>query len=73
MPRPRSLDEVRGSILTKLSALARVREREQLASGWSRDEEGRMIPPGWVRADGGAGSGGPEDGRPGEGGAEDAH
>ena len=49
-PRPRSLDEVRDSILTKLEAIGRHREREQLAEGWSKAEDGTMIPPGWVRA-----------------------
>lgn len=56
VPAPRRIEDVRESILGKLSAMARHREKEQLAQGWSRDEEGRMIPPGWVRA---AGSGGP--------------
>lgn len=34
----------------KLKAFGRRREGERLAQGWSKDEEGRMIPPGWVRA-----------------------
>lgn len=49
-PRPRTLDEVRDSILRKLEALDRHGEDERLEQGWSRDEEGNMIPPGWVRA-----------------------
>jgi hypothetical protein len=47
--RPRSLDEVRDSILTKLGAIARRRDGERLASGWVQDEAGNWIPPGWVR------------------------
>lgn len=47
--RPRSLDEVRESILTKLSALARRRDSERLDEGWTQDEAGNWIPPGWVR------------------------
>lgn len=49
--RPRSLDEMRDSIIKKLSAIARVRDAAKLASGWTRDEEGNWIPPGWVRRD----------------------
>lgn len=47
--RRRSLDEVHESILGKLSAIARVRDKEKLAKGWVQDEEGNWIPPGWVR------------------------
>jgi len=47
VPRPRTLEDSRASILRKLDALARHTEREQLAQGWSRDETNdRMIPPG---------------------------
>lgn len=49
--RPRSLAEVHGSILKKLSAIARVRDSEKIASGWVQDEAGNWIPPGWVRKD----------------------
>ena len=49
--RPRSLDEMRGSIFKKLSAIARVRDSEKRASGWTQDEDGNWIPPGWVRKD----------------------
>ena len=49
--RRRSLGEVQESILGKLSAIARARDAEKLAQGWVQDEEGRWIPPGWVRKD----------------------
>jgi Ni/Co efflux regulator RcnB len=49
--RPRSLAEVHESILSKLSAIARVRDAGRLAEGWVRDEEGNWIPPGWARKD----------------------
>lgn len=49
MPPEPSIEEVRDTVLTRIAALRRHREREQLANGWSKDEEGRMIPPGWVR------------------------
>jgi len=49
--RPRSLDEMRDSILKKLSAIARVRDSDKLAKGWVEDEEGNWIPPGWARRD----------------------
>lgn len=48
--RPRSLAEVQENILKKLSAIARHRHSEKLASGWVEDEEGNWIPPGWVRS-----------------------
>ena len=38
------------SILRKLEALDRHEHPRMLAEGWTGDEEGRMIPPGWVRA-----------------------
>lgn len=46
--RPRSLDEVRASILRKLGNIARHREPALLEAGWTRTRDGRMIPPGWV-------------------------
>ncbi len=57
LPRPRSPEEVKQSILRKLEAIARHDRRKKLDEGWSQDEEGRMIPPGWVRRDGGGGAG----------------
>ena len=50
--RPRTLDEVGGSILRKLEAIKQHHDSEQLAENWSRDEATDvMIPPGRVRAD----------------------
>ena len=46
---PRSLDEVKDSILRKLGAIHRHDRAQKLEAGWSEDEEGRLIPPGWVR------------------------
>lgn len=48
--RPRSLDEMRESILKKLAAIEAHHIPKQLAEGWTRAEDGTMIPPGWVRA-----------------------
>ena len=41
---------MRDSILTKIEAIRAMQQQEQQAEGWSQDEQGRMIPPGWVRA-----------------------
>ena len=49
---PRSLDEVQGSILRKLGAIHRHQRAQKLAEGWTEDEQGHLIPPGWVRKDG---------------------
>ena len=46
---PRSIEEVKGSILRKVEAIRRHDRARKLAEGWSEDEEGRLIPPGWVR------------------------
>ena len=54
---PRSLDEVKGSILRKLSALERHHRAQKLAEGWTEDENGYLIPPGWVRKTNGDSSG----------------
>jgi hypothetical protein len=51
--RPRRLDEVHGSILAKLAAIERRRDEQRLAEGWTKDESGHWIPPGWVRREGG--------------------
>jgi hypothetical protein len=37
------------SILTKIGAIQRHRNRERLAQGWVQDEAGHWIPPGWER------------------------
>lgn len=47
---PKTLDQVRDSILGKLSRLAEAQAREQEAAGWGwSDEHGISVPPGWVR------------------------
>lgn len=48
---PRSLDQVRDSILGKLSRMAEAQRCEQQAAGWDWSEEhGIAVPPGWVQA-----------------------
>lgn len=44
------IEEVRDTVLKRLAAIRRHREREQLEDGWAKDENGYMIPPGWTRA-----------------------
>ena len=44
-----SIGEVKESILRKIDAIERHRNAERLGQGWVRDENGYMIPPGWVR------------------------
>src|SRR5436190_2178898 len=56
-----SIEEAGDEIVRRVAAIRRHREGEQLAEGWTRDEEGRMIPPGWVRAAPAAGEGGSGD------------
>ena len=48
--RPRSLDQVKQSILRKLSAIERHRAPELLAAGWTKSAGGHWVPPGfaWV-------------------------
>ena len=48
---PRGIEEVKGSILKKVEAIHRHDRAQKLEAGWSEDEEGRLIPPGWVRKD----------------------
>lgn len=48
---PRGIEEVRASILKKVTAIHRHDRAQKLAAGWSEDEEGHLIPPGWVRKD----------------------
>ncbi len=62
-PPDRPFEEVAQSIMSKIEAIERHDNAQKLQEGWSRDGEGRMIPPGWVwRGD--AGEAG--DGREGE-------
>jgi hypothetical protein len=44
-------DEAIASVMRKVEAISNHEERKQLAAGWTKTEEGHMIPPGWVRAD----------------------
>ena len=48
--RPRSLDEVKRSILVKLDAIQRHRQTEKSPAGWTRSADARWVPPGdaWV-------------------------
>ena len=51
-PAERPFEEVVESIMTKVEAIDRHENKRLLEEGWNQDEEtGRMIPPGWVRAD----------------------
>lgn len=45
-----TFDESIALLDKKLQAFGRRQEAKKLAEGWTKDEEGRMIPPGWVRA-----------------------
>lgn len=49
-PPQRTFQEAIDSVLGKVAAIERHENARRLEEGWSRDEEGRMIPPGWVRA-----------------------
>jgi molybdenum-dependent DNA-binding transcriptional regulator ModE len=48
-PPERTFKEAVDSVLRKVAAIERHENVRKLAEGWSQDEEGRMIPPGWVR------------------------
>ena len=64
---PKTLDQVRDSILGKLSRIEGARRHEQEAAGWGWSEEhGISVPPGWVREMGveAAGDEAAEDGEP---------
>ncbi len=50
VPAPPTIGEVTDKLERQINAIRRHRQAEQLAQGWSQDEEGRMIPPGWVHA-----------------------
>jgi hypothetical protein len=56
--RPRSLDEVRESILRKLGAIERSRGPDRLAAGWTRSANGHWVPPGYAPIPGWQGPGG---------------
>jgi len=52
--RPRktwTFDESIALLDKKLKALGGRMEKQKLAEGWSKDENGYLIPPGWVRAE----------------------
>jgi hypothetical protein len=53
------MKDVTESILRKIDAIEKHGASKKLAAGWSRDEEGNWIPPGWVRAKGPEGEAGP--------------
>ena len=42
---------MKGSILRKLDAISGHDQAQKLAAGWREDENGSLIPPGWVRND----------------------
>ena len=46
--RPRELEQVKQSILRKLSAIERHREPERRAAGWTMSAEGHWVPPGYA-------------------------
>ncbi len=46
-----SFDEAMESLEKSLEAFGARYERQQLKEGWTKDGLGRMIPPGWVKAD----------------------
>jgi hypothetical protein len=59
-PRVASDEEVEAALVKRLAAFGRrVTERSQ-SEGWTLDEAGHWIPPGWVRAADGGGTGGGE-------------
>jgi hypothetical protein len=47
----RTFEQATRSILDKIEAIERHEEPKKLAEGWTRDEAGHWIPPGWVRKD----------------------
>jgi hypothetical protein len=47
--RPRTIDEARDSILTKLAAFDRKQARERTEVGWTQTGDGHWIPPGYGR------------------------
>jgi hypothetical protein len=49
-PPERSFEQAVDSVMRKIEAIERHDNRKKLGEGWQRDENGHMIPPGWVRA-----------------------
>ena len=49
-PRVATNAEVREALTTRLAAFHKRIRAGRLAEGWTRSEEGHLIPPGWVRA-----------------------
>lgn len=56
-PPDRTFEEAVQSVLGKVEAIERHHRRKKLAEGWSEDENGYLIPPGWVRGGDGGESG----------------
>lgn len=46
-PPERSFEEAKQSILRKVEAIERHQDRERLATGWTKTDEGHWIPPGY--------------------------
>jgi hypothetical protein len=49
VPAPPGIEEVTDKIVRQVSAIKRHGEARRIEEGWTRTEEGHMIPPGWVR------------------------
>jgi hypothetical protein len=47
---PQNPEELRAGIMAKFERVRARQEREQLAEGWTKADDGTMVPPGWVRA-----------------------
>ncbi|HWT11283.1 MAG TPA: hypothetical protein VN231_00860 [Allosphingosinicella sp.] len=59
------IEAVTDEIIAKVRAITAHRDKRRLAEGWTKTEDGYLVPPGWVRADGGraaSGGGGEADG-----------
>lgn len=57
-----SFDDAMAMLEPKLAAFGAREDQERIEEGWTKTEEGHMIPPGWVRAgdaEGSAGEGAP--------------
>lgn len=57
-----SVEEAREDLARKLKLLGERRKRERLAQGWTRTQEGQMVPPGWIYVGPGDQEGDGEDG-----------